>query len=212
MNTRATFDPTNPDYFPDPAGPPADFFDILADWLPDNLAEERPVMTLATVNVHGVPETRTVLLSSYDRQGIRFHTDAHSLKVAYLAAQPAAAITLLWPGTGRQLSGQGITVRETRTEEESAYRNRSRYLQILAWLNTASSAHLPAAERASLWAEFDAAHPEGTLTAPGTWVGYRLQPLRVSFWQGRPDRAGIRVEYSRVAVDSAQWRVELLPG
>jgi pyridoxamine 5'-phosphate oxidase len=42
---------------------------------------------------------------------------------------------------------------------------------------------------------------------PGNWGLWRLQPERVEFWQGSPDRRHVRVVYTRNAGD---WVVEVL--
>jgi pyridoxamine 5'-phosphate oxidase len=42
---------------------------------------------------------------------------------------------------------------------------------------------------------------------PPFWGGYRLNPDRVEFWYGRPDRLHERVLYTR---DGNAWKVERL--
>ncbi|WP_291049897.1 pyridoxamine 5'-phosphate oxidase family protein [Herbiconiux sp.] len=197
---------TSPVQIPDNATPDR----ILPDWLPRNDDPVRPTMTLSTLGVDGYPDARTVLLSEYDESGFFFHTDSRSRKIVGTAS-PRAALTLLGPG--RQLVIQGDASIAPAEEAERVYARRSRYLQILAWLNTPEFAALPLAERIARWAAFDAEHPEGTLTPPDTWVGYRVTPIRLTFWEGRPDTAGRRTEFTRPeATPGAPWTRTLLPG
>jgi pyridoxamine 5'-phosphate oxidase len=180
---------------------------LLAAWLPSNDDPARPLMTLSTGTSSGYPDARTVLLSEFDERGFFFHTDSRSRKVADVTGDPRAALTLVWPG--RQLVVQGDVSRADDAEELWAFRHRSRYLQLLAWLNTLEFAALPEGERLAGWAEFDAAHPEGTLDPPPTWAGFVVRPLRLTFWEGHLDTASRRTEFARTP---ASWERTLLPG
>ncbi|RZU66768.1 pyridoxamine 5'-phosphate oxidase [Microterricola gilva] len=57
----------------------------------------------------------------------------------------------------------------------------------------------PAASAADLAARSAAARED---VAPGEWVLWRIEPTRVEFWQGSPDRRHIRIEYLR---DGGSW-------
>ncbi|HEY0552613.1 MAG TPA: pyridoxine 5'-phosphate oxidase C-terminal domain-containing protein, partial [Verrucomicrobiae bacterium] len=43
---------------------------------------------------------------------------------------------------------------------------------------------------------------------PAQWGGYILAPIRIEFWQGRPNRLHDRFQYSKQA-DGA-WRIDRL--
>ncbi|MCS5722460.1 pyridoxamine 5'-phosphate oxidase family protein [Herbiconiux sp. CPCC 203407] len=184
-----------------------DPFELLADWLPANDDPARPLMTLGTVSPDGFPDARTVLLSEFDERGLHLHTDSRSRKVGDLAATPRASLTLVWPG--RQIVVQGVVSRVRAEQEHAAYARRSRYLQLLAWLNTDEFAALPLEERLAAWAAYGEEHP--SLAAPETWVGFVVEPVRLTFWEGRPETAGIRTEFRRDGLEAA-WSVTTLAG
>jgi len=186
---------------------PADPWVLLAEWLPANDDPVRPVMTVATA-ADGVPDARTLLLSEYDRDGFYFHTDSRSRKIGQLAANPAVALMLHFPDKGRQLVVQGIAEPAPADELRRAFRNRSPYLQQLAWQNTVEFAGMPLADRLAEWARFRADHADG-FGQPPTWTGYLVRPTRLTFWIGNPDTASRRTEYSRTADG---WTVSLLAG
>lgn len=190
---------------------PAEALAVLQAWLPANDDPVRPLISLATVSAAGIPDSRGVLLTDYDERGFTFYTDVGSRKARDLAANPAAAFSIAWPERFLQLSVQGIAGRVSLVDANAAYAARSRYLQLLAWLNTADFTALPLAERQSQWTAFDAKNPEGTLTAPDGWVGYRLRPHRLTFWRGMPLTASQRTEYTLDA-GSATWSRGVLPG
>jgi pyridoxamine 5'-phosphate oxidase len=181
---------------------------LLQEWLPSNEDPDRPQLTLSTVTPDGRADARTVLLSEFDRDGFYFHTDSRSRKAAQLAANPAVALTWLWPGFTRQLVVQGTARPAPPGELAGAYRRRSPYLQQLAWLNTAGFALLPRAERVARWAEQAAAHPDG-FAQPPTWAGYLVRPVRLTFWRGDPEAASRRTEFR---AGPGGWQVSHRPG
>lgn len=178
-------------------------FPLLADWLPANDDPERPQMILSTVR-DGAPDARTVLLSEWDETGLYFHTDSRSRKVTDIAANPAVALTFLWPGFTRQLVVQGQAAIAPEAELEAAFAARSPYLKQLAWLNSPEFAQRPLDERVEKWASFVL-----TDEAPNTWTGFVVKPTRLTFWQSNPDTASRREEYTLV---DGQWQLSYLPG
>jgi pyridoxamine 5'-phosphate oxidase len=179
---------------------------LLTDWLPSNDDPVRPLMTLSTITSSGYPDARTVLLSEFDGHGFFFHTDSRSRKVTDVTGNPRVALTLVFPG--RQLVVQGHAARASADERSWAYRHRSRYLQVLAWLNTAEFAALPHEERLARWAAFDDGHP--SLTEPDTWDGFVVRPVRLTFWVGDTATASRRTEFTRTA--EGGWSSGTLPG
>jgi len=49
---------------------------------------------------------------------------------------------------------------------------------------------------------------DGEISLPPHWGGYRLNPDRIEFWQGRPNRLHDRFLYSR-QTDGA-WQIDRL--
>ncbi|GLI28024.1 pyridoxine/pyridoxamine 5'-phosphate oxidase [Agromyces rhizosphaerae] len=188
----------------------ADPMQLLAAWLPANDDELRPLMTLTTIGADGYPDSRSVLLSDFDAQGLTFHTDARTRKARELAADSRVSLVLPWVEHARQLTVAGDAAPVGADEAAAVFRVRSRYLQLLAWMNSAELAQLPRAERVARWEAFAAAHPEGELDPPEHWVGYRVRPHRLTFWRGDLEGPSNRVEYTRDA--SGAWTAARLPG
>jgi pyridoxamine 5'-phosphate oxidase len=166
-----------------------------------------PLMALATVDAEGYPRVRHVLLSAHDRGRLHFHTDERSAKAAQLAANPRAGATIVWPENARQLSVSGRVVRADPEAAARVYAQRSRYLQLLAWVNDPGLTELDEDERHRRWADFAAEHP--TLAPPPTWAGFVLLAEIITFWRGAGDGPSQRVLCRRNA-DS--WAIERLPG
>ena len=179
-------------------------FPLLDEWLPANSSEDRPQMILSTVSPDGGPDARTVLLTEFDDEGLYFHTDSRSRKAADLAANPAVALTFLWPNFTRQLVVRGLAAVASRTEQEAAFSRRSPYLKQLAWQNSPEFAQLPREQRVSEWASFSVPG-----SPPDTWIGYVVRPTRLTFWESNPDTASRREEYTLVG---GEWVLGYLPG
>ncbi|OEI67642.1 pyridoxamine 5'-phosphate oxidase family protein [Curtobacterium sp. ER1/6] len=190
------------------AAAPADPLVLAAAWLPGVDAGPGPTMTLSTVGLDGYPSARTVLLSRFDGERLHFHTDSRSRKAAELAALPRAAVTMVWPEAARQLVVVGDVAPVTADEARAAYAARTRYLQVLAWVNDHEAAADTASRRRELWAAFERERPE--LEPPNTWAGYALTPVRMAFWRGSTDAASNRAAYERRPDGS--WSQESWPG
>lgn len=185
------------------ADPPA----LLGSWLASANTPAHPLGTLSTIGLDGYPNARHLLASRYDGERIHFHTDTRSRKAAELAADPRATLAFVWPDAGRQVVVTGDVAPVSAREREEAYAERSRYLQLLAWLNDDALAALPSDQRRAAWAAYDAVHP--TLTPPETWAGYALTPRRIVFWRGEADGPSNRVLCTREATG---WRTERRAG
>jgi pyridoxamine 5'-phosphate oxidase len=186
--------------------------DVLAlatAWLPGNDEQDRPRLQLATVDESGRPDIRTLLLSAWDEDGFVVHTDAASRKAVQLAAHPAVALAIVWPAFTRQLVVRGHAEPADPEAVETGYRRRSPYLKQLAWQNTAELARRPREERVRRWRGFQAEQDPATLEPPPTWIGYRIRPDRLTFWESDPEGPSHRIEY---AAGDGGWTVSHLPG
>lgn len=187
-----------------------DPLDLAGAWLGGTGAP--PTMTLSTTGLDGYPSARTVLLSSFDGARFHFHTDSRSRKAAELAADPRATVTVHLAEHSRQLVVTGDVVTVTADEAREAYAARSRYLQVLAWLNDHELAAEPEDRRRARWAAFERER-DAVLEPPETWVGYALTPVRMLFWQGDAEGPSNRVAYVRDRGAGADgWRTERWPG
>jgi pyridoxamine 5'-phosphate oxidase len=186
---------------------PADPWEILSDWLPDNLEPERPLMTLCSRDGDGV-DGRTLVLTAFDRDGFYFHTDSRSRKVAQVDANEHAALVMFFGQWSRQITVQGVVEPVDESNLQWAYEHRREYLKELAWLNTPEFALKPLGERIAEWKEL-AEQRSGSWTPPDTWAGRRVRPTRLTFWAGRDDTCSRRTEYRLI---DGQWKVSILAG
>jgi pyridoxamine 5'-phosphate oxidase len=183
----------------------------LAAWLSDAVSAgltESNAMVLSTVDPHGSPHARTVLLKGLDERGLVFFTNYTSRKGRELQAHPAASLLFPWYDLERQVEVTGAVRRVAPTESEAYFATRPRPSRLGAWASRQSEVVSSRAELERRFAELSERWPEGTaVPVPDFWGGFRLTPATVELWQGRPNRLHDRLRYRR---EGSGWVVERL--
>lgn len=187
---------------------------LFATWFAEAKRAE-PVnpeaMTLATVDERGQPNARMVLLKGFDERGFVFYSNADSIKGHELAAAPRAALTFYWKSLQRQVRLRG-TVEPVSSEEADAYfATRSRMAQIGAWASKQSSVLESRLAFEKAVARFAAKFTVGTVPRPPYWVGYRVVPEEIEFWQERPFRLHDRISFKRPDLNAPWTKTRLYP-
>ncbi|WP_242918875.1 pyridoxamine 5'-phosphate oxidase [Pontibacter liquoris] len=177
-------------------------------WLQEALqaeAEEATAMVLSTVSAAGRPSARVVLLKDVSPAGLTFFTNYNSRKGQELAETPFAALTFFWPALERQVRIEGKVSKAAPQHSDTYYHSRPKGSQIGAWASPQSQ---PIASREEL-EEADQAFTEqfaavAEIPRPPFWGGYLLQPDRLEFWQGRPNRLHDRIVYE---LQGSTWHI-----
>jgi len=165
------------------------------------------VMCLSTVDRRGWPDARFVLLKDVDRQGFVFYGNIRSAKGRALLAVPKAALTLYWEALRRQVRVQGRTELVSDKDADAYFRTRPRASQLAAWASP-QSAPIPGRELLERRvADMARRFHQQSVPRPPFWVGFRVRPERLEFWQERPNRLHDRFRYTQ---RGHRWRIEQL--
>jgi pyridoxamine 5'-phosphate oxidase len=157
---------------------------------------EPNAMTLATVGANGRPSTRIVLIKDYDARGLVWYTNYDSRKGQELAIHPWAALQFHWVEMERVVRIEGRVERVAEAESDAYYASRPLDSRLGAWASPQSQ---PIESRAVLVTNAARAAARHGLNPPRPphWGGFRLDPDRWEFWQGRKSRLHDRLVYER---------------
>ncbi|PKB22338.1 pyridoxamine 5'-phosphate oxidase [Janthinobacterium sp. 64] len=169
---------------------------------------EPNAMDLSTVTPDGKPSSRIVLIKQFDERGFTWYTNYHSDKGQQLEHNPNAALLFFWRELERQVRIEGTVVKTTAAESDEYFNVRPLQSRLSA---IASQQSAPIDSRATLESHYEAvaaAVGDAQPPRPAHWGGYRLQPERIEFWQGRRSRFHDRIVFTRGA--DGQWSMQRL--
>ena len=164
--------------------------------------------SIATVDEHNRPTSRTVLLKYFDESGFVFFTNYDSRKARHIEANPNVALLFFWSEAARQIRISGTATRIPTSETLKYFVSRPRGSQIGAWVSSQSSV---ISSRSILEAEFQKLKTRfrnKEVPLPSFWGGYRVAPYEIEFWQGRRNRLHDRFQYT--LQEDGAWSIKRL--
>ncbi len=164
-------------------------------------------MSLATVSKQGKPSVRMVLLKGYDPEGFTFFTNYTSRKSLELEDNPNVALLFHWNILQRQVRVEGPAVRVSKQESETYFASRERGSQIGAWASKQSARLKDRAELLRREKKYQKQFHDQAVPLPEFWGGFRVNPERIEFWQGRANRMHDRVLFEK---EQGAWTADRL--
>jgi pyridoxamine 5'-phosphate oxidase len=180
-------------------------------WLTEAITskvQEPNAMNLATINEHGRPTSRIVLLKGIENGKFHFFTNYQSRKGRELENNPACAMTFFWPELERQVRIEGVASRLEIKQSEEYFQSRPRGSQIGAWSSPQSSIiqtrEILEERVQQIEKKFENLEK---LPRPNQWGGFQVEPFLFEFWQGRSNRLHDRIEFTLI---DGQWKTHRL--
>ena len=170
--------------------------------------EERNAMTLATASSDGVPSARVVLLKGYDHQGFVFFTNYNSFKGQELMSNPRACLVFFWKELERQVRITGIVEKTSAEESDAYFQSRPLGSKIGTWASQQSEVIASRDWLEDNELKWQEKFGEGPVPRPEHWGGYRVKPVCIEFWQGRPSRLHDRLIYNLNS--EGEWAIQRL--
>jgi len=173
---------------------------------------EPSAAALATVDEHGAPSVRMVLVRGVDEGGFVFYTNLQSRKGVELGGgrpgRHPAALCFYWPPLARQVRVEGEALPVTAAEADAYWASRPRAHQIAAWASPQSQTLAGGKDELTRrFGEMDRRLPAENVPRPPYWSGFRIEPRTIEFWEGKPGRLHDRVLYTN---EGGRWATAVL--
>jgi pyridoxamine 5'-phosphate oxidase len=165
-------------------------------------------MTVSTCGSDGIVSSRTALLKGFDEHGFVFYTNFNSRKGTQISENPRVSLCFYWPALERQVRVEGVAVKTTAEESDAYFATRPRGSQLGAWASCQSTVIPGRGDLDQRFRELEANYRDRPVPRPPHWGGYRIIPVEIEFWQGRPDRLHDRFVYR--LREPKDWVIERL--
>jgi pyridoxamine 5'-phosphate oxidase len=156
---------------------------------------EPTAMVLSTVDVHGHPDSRVVLLKGLWQQQFLFYTHYSSAKGQHIAHESHVSLNFYWPELSRQVRVLGVAKPLPASMSDEYFSSRPFASQCSAVISPQSQ-EIPSRDvLESKLQTYMNAHKGQSITRPEHWGGYGVYPELIEFWQGRIQRLHDRIQY-----------------
>lgn len=189
---------------------PADPLALFERWLGQSIEAQLPdptAMSVATVDEHGQPYQRIVLLKHFDQRGMVFYTNLGSRKAHQLENNPRISLLFPWHMLERQVMVLGTVEKLSMVEVLKYFHSRPRESQIGAWVSKQSSRISARGVLEGKFIELKQKFQKGEIPLPSFWGGYRIKIDSMEFWQGGEHRLHDRFFYQR---EADGWKIDRL--
>jgi pyridoxamine 5'-phosphate oxidase len=185
-----------------------DPFELARAWLAE--AQEAEIndanaAALATVDQHGLPNVRMVLLKAIEDGGFVFYTNYESKKGREIILSGKAAMNLHWKSLRRQIRVRGTVEKTSGATSDAYYHSRPLGSRIGAW---ASKQSQPLDSKAHLVKSVavETARHRAAPNRPESWGGFFITPCEIEFWADAAFRLHDRFKWVRKSA-SENWSV-----
>lgn len=165
-------------------------------------------MTVATVDEHGQPFQRIVLLKNVDNEGFVFYTNLGSRKAQHLQHNNKISLHFPWHPIERQVHITGTVEKLSAMENMKYFTSRPKESQLAAWASKQSNRISARSVLEGKYMELKAKFAEGKIPVPTFWGGFRVKVESIEFWQGGEHRLHDRFIYAKS--DESEWDISRL--
>ena len=165
-------------------------------------------MALASVDPHGMPNVRMVLLKEIESTGFVFYTNFQSAKAKEILNSGKAALVIHWKSLRRQIRVRGSVIKTSDEQADRYFNSRSlnsRYGAIASEQSKPLQTRDDLEERVARVKRELGDQPK----RPEYWGGFRITPIEMELWADGEDRLHNRFKYS-YEINDEDWTIQRL--
>lgn len=189
---------------------PVDQFNLWLQQAIEFGLKDPTAMTVATVDEHGQPFQRIVLLKNVDDQGFVFYTNLGSRKAQHLQHNNKISLHFPWHTMERQVHITGTVEKLSAMENMKYFTSRPKESQLAAWASKQSNRISARGVLEGKYLELKEKFADGKIPVPSFWGGYRIKVDSMEFWQGGEHRLHDRFIYVKPEQDQSGWDISRL--
>ncbi len=187
-----------------------DPFPLFEKWMEEAIegkVNEPTAMMLSTVSEGHKPSSRIVLLKLLTSEGFHFFTNYNSRKGNEIKSNSHVALLFFWPELEREVRIEGVATYSSAEISDQYFKERPYESQISAIISPQSQTVESREVLEKQWKEKEISSIGEKLERPAGWGGYFVQPERIEFWQGRPNRLHDRILFEK---QDGKWELSRL--
>ena len=185
-------------------------FSLFKEWFEEaqkNEINDANAMNLSTISKSNFPSSRMVLLKDFDDRGFVFYTNIKSKKGKDIINNPNVSLNFHWKSITKQVRIEGKVISVTKEEADEYFNSRPKESRIGAWASNQSSKMNNREDLIKKYNFYNDKFKEGSIPRPDYWIGFRVAPTLIEFWQDMPFRLHDRLEFVK---NNNKWETKKL--
>jgi len=191
-----------------------DPLELFADWYEEakkNELNDPNAMSLATVDINGIPSVRIVLLKGFNVDGFVFYTNLQSRKANEFKNNPNVAVCFHWKSLQRQVRIEGQISKVSDKEADEYFKSRARLSRLGAWASKQSEILESRDHLLARLKTFEEKYDGETIPRPSNWSGNRIAAKKIEFWEDGEFRLHDRFIFERQSIGGTWTKARLYP-